>query len=238
LTSCSRKPHPSPFPAGISPPWRDAGARTPPSGITAGWCWNTGGGEFLAGLLKDAALPQLTCATEGYPPNLPVAKARLEPLCVRVTQHISDDELPFEDAQFDLVINRHESYSPREVRRILKLGGTFLTQQVGASDCIRLNELLQENAHLSYAHWTLDFARRELEAAGMYVTLAQEEFPRTWFKDIGAVVYYLKVIPWQIPEFDLPSFRSRLFSMDQVMQTEGGLHLTSHRFILIARNGS
>ncbi len=41
----------------------------------------TGGGEFLASL---APLPALTCATEGYAPNVPVARARLEPLGVQV----------------------------------------------------------------------------------------------------------------------------------------------------------
>src|SRR6187549_330120 len=37
----------------------------------------TGGGEFLSSLRP---LPALTCATEGYAPNLPVARRRLAPL--------------------------------------------------------------------------------------------------------------------------------------------------------------
>ena len=38
---------------------------------------DTGGGEVLSSLQP---LPVNTYATEGYPPNIPVAKARLEPL--------------------------------------------------------------------------------------------------------------------------------------------------------------
>ncbi len=194
----------------------------------------TGGGEFLAGLQEDCPLPAFTCATEGYPPNLPVAKARLEPFGVRVAHHTSDDELPFEDEQFDLVINRHESYNAQEVRRILRPGGIFLTQQVGARDCYRLNELLQEVPSVSYAHWTLDYARAELESAGFSIKMAQEEFPRTWFRDIGAVAFYLKIIPWQIPDFDIRAEREKLFHIYRLMQSEGGLHLTSHRFLISA----
>lgn len=203
-------------------------------GISSLLDMGTGGGEFLAGLAKDSKLPPQTWATEAYPPNVPVARACLEPLGVHVAQHPSDDALPFADAQFDLVINRHESYNVQEIKRILKPGGTFLTQQVGADDCIRLNELLQENAHLEYAFWTLDYARRELENIGMQVTLAQEEFTATWFKDIGAVVYYLKIIPWQIPNFNIEASREKLYTIYQLMQAEGGLHLTSHRFLLSA----
>ncbi len=43
----------------------------------------TGGGEFLSSL---APLPENTCATEGYPPKVDVARRRLEPLGVRSTR--------------------------------------------------------------------------------------------------------------------------------------------------------
>ena len=41
----------------------------------------TGGGEFLSSL---EPLPPNTHATEGYAPNVPVARARLEPLGIQV----------------------------------------------------------------------------------------------------------------------------------------------------------
>jgi hypothetical protein len=42
---------------------------------------DTGGGEFLCSLQP---LPQHTYVTEAYPPNVSIAKARLEPLGVQV----------------------------------------------------------------------------------------------------------------------------------------------------------
>src|SRR5712692_8615791 len=41
----------------------------------------TGGGELLSSLQP---LPPHTCATEGYAPNVPIARQRLEPLGVQV----------------------------------------------------------------------------------------------------------------------------------------------------------
>ncbi len=65
----------------------------------------TGGGEFLSSL---APFPPYTCATEAYPPNVPIAKARLEPLGIEVFQISEDNFLPIPDNTLDLVINRHE----------------------------------------------------------------------------------------------------------------------------------
>lgn len=76
----------------------------------------TGGGEFLSSLLPVEAR---VVATEGYPPNVPVARARLEPLGVEVVQTDARDDydLPFPSKSVDLVMNRHESFVPSEVHR-------------------------------------------------------------------------------------------------------------------------
>ena len=47
----------------------------------------TGGGEFLSSL---SPLPKYTCVTEGYEPNIMIARNRLEPLGVKVFR-VDDD---------------------------------------------------------------------------------------------------------------------------------------------------
>ena len=125
----------------------------------------TGGGEYLSRLQP---LPPLTCATEGYTPNIPVARKRLEPLGVQVYEVGDDGQLPFEDNQFDLVINRHEYYDPKEVLCVLKPGRRFFTQQVGGENEQTLNILLGAAAN-QYTYWTLDYAVRELQEAGWHI---------------------------------------------------------------------
>ena len=191
----------------------------------------TGGGEFLSSLRP---LPPDTCATEGYAPNLPLARARLEPMGVQVVETLAEDRLPVEGLRFDLVINRHESYSAREVRGVLKPGGRFVTQQVGGRDNVRLNRLLQAPAEGEFGAWTLDAAARQLEEAGFRIVDRREEFPETVVADIGAVVYYLKAIPWQIPDFTVEKYYEALTALHDQIRADGCLVLTSHRFFIEA----
>ena len=192
----------------------------------------TGGGEMLASL---APLPPHSFATESYPPNIPVARARLEPMGVQVAAtRLDQDILPFENDFFDLVLNRHESFSAAEVQRVLKPGGCFLTQQVGGRDNLHLNELLQDQVSFEFSAWTLQAALQQIERAGLHVTACREEFPETRVLDIGAVVFYLKAIPWQIADFSIEKYRPRLIKLHEQIEHDGCLLLHAHRFMLEA----
>lgn len=190
----------------------------------------TGGGEFLSRLSR---LPAHTCATEGYKPNVEVARRRLEPLGVRVSYIEKDEQIPFADEEFDLVVNRHESYCPKEVHRILKPGGLFITQQVGGTNDQELNEWLAA-PNDEFAHWNLDYAVRELEPY-FDIEGQDEEVTRSRFYDLGAVVYYLSVIPWQIPDFSVDRYDRQLRELHRTLEQQGYLDTSCHRFIIAAR---
>jgi SAM-dependent methyltransferase len=204
------------------------------SGVDTLLDMGTGGGEFLAGL---EPLPEHVYATEGYGPNIPVARARLEPLGVQVVEVQADERLQFGDDLFDMVINRHESFAAEEVWRVLKSGGRFVTEQVGGKIHLRLNELLQNQVVYPYADWVLEKAVGELEACGFEILEQREEYPKTIFMDIGAVVYYLRAIPWQIPGFSVAAYRERLWAVHKLIGEEGGLVVHSHLFFVEARKG-
>jgi SAM-dependent methyltransferase len=194
----------------------------------------TGGGEFLSSL---APLPPETAATEAYGPNVPIARRRLAPLGVRVfdTTQSGDDPLPFADGTFDLVVSRHESYAPSEVRRVLVSGGIFVTQQVGGRDLEELNHALGGPPH-TYCQRNLAAATEELERADFEVLDGREELLPGTFYDIGAVVLYLRIIPWQIPGFDLASYDTALRALHAMMESGTPLKVSSHRFLITARS--
>ncbi len=190
----------------------------------------TGGGEFLSSLQP---LPALTCATEGYAPNVPLARQRLEPLGVKVYAVDEDAHLPFSDGQFDLVINRHESYAPQEVLRILKPNGLFITQQVGDSNLSDLNGYLGAQPYM-FEHWRLDYAAQELRDAGWQIVVQKEEMPVTRFFDVGALIYYLKAVPWQVADFSVEKYFAKLVEMHKRIQRDGYFDAHYHRFLIMA----
>lgn len=195
----------------------------------------TGGGEFLSELPNR---PLLTCATENYPPNISIAKARLGHLGIKVYQSEDDGKgLPFRDNYFTLVINRHGGYDCDELFRVLRPGGIFLTQQVGPANEIALNEFLAPEMKPTYAgeEYGFEHLLNELKTAGFQVIRAEVAgMPKAYF-DIGAVVYYLKAIPWQIPGFlceeNLPIMR-RLYDK---IEAEGKFTTMEERLLFIVQ---
>ena len=192
----------------------------------------TGGGEFLSMLQP---LPNLTYATEGYAPNFPVAKKKLEPLGVQVFSVSEEDKLPFGDNTFGLVINRHESYDETEVLRVLKPDSVFITQQVGGKDNLDLNKALGAPADFGYLHWDLSYAVKGLRDAGFAITEAKEDFPINRYYDIGALLYYLKAIPWQIENFSTSRFKKELYQLHLQIEKDGFIDFTGHRFLIEAQ---
>jgi SAM-dependent methyltransferase len=198
----------------------------------------TGGGEFLSSLRP---LPRHAFATEGYPPNVSVARERLKPLGIEVVQTFCEDNaktpqlgsLPFRTGCFDLVIDRHESFVAREVFRVLKPSGAFLTQQVGTQNLIELNEKLGAERPTD-GEWNLDVATKQLEEAGFKIEERRRAILSSWFKDIGAVICCLKAVPWQIPDFSIRKYIDELRKLDESMRLKGGLKVKETRFLVKA----
>jgi hypothetical protein len=85
----------------------------------------------------------------------------------------------------------------------------------------------------AYQDWKLHTAAEEL--ADQLVLVEQKEaFPFMRFYDIGAVVFYLKAIPWQIPSFTMEAYRDSLIELHQFIEKKGFLDVKQHRFLLAA----
>lgn len=191
----------------------------------------TGGGELLSSLQP---LPRHTAATEGYAPNIPVARRRLAPLGIDVAEVADDGLLPFQDGSFDLLASRHEAYEPREVLRVLTPGGEFITQQVGGRDLVEVNEVLGGPTH-QYHGWRLATAAKQLSAQGFDITWQAEATVPVEFRDIGALVMFLRITPWHVPDFTVDRYATPLRALHEQMRQGRPLHVTCDRFALTAR---
>lgn len=191
----------------------------------------TGGGEFLISLQN---LPQKVCATEGYEPNLKIAEESIKKINGVVKFIDRDNQIPFVDESFGLIINRHEEFAAEEVYRVLNPGGIFLTQQVGGSNDLNLNTWLGADLP-PYLDWGLSGALGMLTDAGFEILDQQESLGYTRFFDTGAICYYLKCIPWQITDFTVERYQEKLIMLQEYLEKNGFIDLINHRFLLIAR---
>ena len=192
----------------------------------------TGGGEFLLSLKHPY---NNTSVTEMWIPNVELCKERLEPLGIQVKQVFNDSELPFEDNTFDIIINRHASFDIKEVKRILKPDGIFITQQVGGKNNEVLSKALIKDIARLYEDNTFDNNLKNLRNNLFEILYANEYSPYLRFKDIGAIVYFAKIIKWEFPNFSVENCFDKLCKLNEELNVKGYIESLEHRYILVCK---
>ena len=185
------------------------------------------------------SLPRLSVATEGFPPSLATAAPRLRSTGVHLvvtpqTRHA----LPFAAGTFELVISRHPiEVWWREIARVLRPGGTYLAQHVGPHSLRSLTEFLMGPLP-DASNRDTEVERRAAEAAGLVVQSMRLEHPRTAFFDIGAVVYFLRLVPWIVPGFTVPKYRDALRELHETIERHGAFETSASRTLIEATKPS
>jgi SAM-dependent methyltransferase len=194
----------------------------------------TGGGEVLAGV---PVLPPLMVATESWPPNVARATALLHPRGAAVVVDPDEPPLPFGDAAFDLVTSRHPVRAWwEEIARVLRPGGTYFSQQVGPASVFELVEFFlgPQPAEVRNSRHP-DAARREAIAAGLEVVDLRSATLRVEFRDVGAVVWFLRKVIWMVPGFTVQRYRDRLRELHGRIEAGGPFVAHSTRYLIEAR---
>jgi len=119
------------------------------------------------------------------------------------------------------------------LKRVLKREGVFITQQVG---CFTTANLLKDmlGSKASYGNWNLQSAINELERNGFTISDADEHITTVRFYDIGAIVYYLKAIPWLIEDFLPEKYYDELMYIHRRIERDGYYDILNHLFIITA----
>ncbi len=191
----------------------------------------TGGGEIFCSF---APFYGQVTATEGYRPNYLLAKKRLEPLCVKVVDFANSTarKLPFKNEEFDLVLNRHDAFNTIELFRILKIKGVFLTQQVGKNNLIDLMKFFDAKPRFEVA--SFQSVKKGLTDAGFKIKFAENWEGKTEFKDVGAIVYFLRNIPWIVKDFSVGSHLEYLLKLQKRIECGKKLVFRENRYLIEA----
>ena len=197
--------------------------------------YDTGGGEFLLSLRHPY---ENTAATEGYPPNVALCKERLVPLGIDLRVCKDAAHIPFPDEAFDLILNRHGDFFPPEIQRLLKPGGLFITQQVGSDNDRDLVERVLPGTAKPFPHENLREQKARFASLGFEILQAEEAFGPISFYDVGAFVWFARIIEWEFPGFSVDRCFDRLLQLQETVAREGRVTGTTHRYLIVARKGN
>ena len=193
---------------------------------------DTGGGEFLLSLNHPY---NNSAATENYPPNVELCKRKLLPLGINFQKADGNGILPFDEQSFDIVINRHGNFNPKEIGRVLKNCGIFITQQVGAENDRELVELLlNEMPEMPFPNQYLRIAQTAFEDAVFSIIKAEEAFRPIKFWDVGALVWFAHIIEWEFPNFCVKDCLENLYHAQEILEQKGVIEGKIHKFLLVA----
>jgi hypothetical protein len=112
-------------------------------------------------------------------------------------------------------------------------GGRFITQQCGGTNHTELNDLIGI-PRPPYEAWCLEKAAAQLRTVGFEAVTGREQFTTTRFHDVGAIVYYIRVVPWQAPDFRATNYLEPLRAMHHRIETAGPLTIRAHHFLVEA----
>jgi SAM-dependent methyltransferase len=195
----------------------------------------TGGGEVLATVPNG---PATLVATESWQPNVAVARKNLAQLGATVVEMADEfDDLPFDDASFDLVVSRHPvGVRWDEIARVLKPGGSYFSQDVGHGSVGELTEFMMgpqpaPDGPTRDPKWSVIDA----EAAGLTVVGVREFRGRMEFFDVAAVIHFLRKVVWIVPGFTVAAYWDRLRLLHEQLTKVGPFRATTVRFLFEAR---
>ena len=143
--------------------------------------------------------------------------------------------IPYEDESFDMIINRHGDFNAKEIYRLLKKGGIFITQQVGEDNDRDLVKIVLPDVEKPFPHMNLAEQKREFEAAGFQILEEGEVFGPIKFYDIAAFVWFARIIEWEFPNFSVENCFEHLLTMQKIIEEKGEVEGTTHRYMIAAQ---
>ena len=122
-----------------------------------------------------------------------------------------------------------------ELYRLLKKGGIFITEQVGSDNDRDLVEMVLPGTEKPFPHLNLKEQKKVFEDAGFHLIRAEEAYRPIKFYDMGAFVWFAHIIAWEFPGFSVDRCFEGLLNMQKIIEAEGCVEGTIHRYLLVAQ---
>lgn len=149
---------------------------------------------------------------------------------------MSSENLQFPSAFFDVISSRHAPFSSKEVFKVLKSDGYFLTQQVSEADKLNIKEAFGRGQAFNQSDGKLkEQYIRELSNAGFSEVKSYEYNAFDYFQTPEDLIFLLKHTPI-ISNFGQDKRDFELLNkFIEKNKTEKGIMTNSKRFLIIAK---
>ncbi|MCB0098669.1 MAG: hypothetical protein KDE46_23205, partial [Caldilineaceae bacterium] len=84
--------------------------------------------------------------------------------------------------------------------------------------------------HVSLGHYV-----PWLERAGLEIVMQEDWSGELAFTDVGAIVYYLKAVPWLAPGFTVEKYLDNLLALQRKLEQDGRLVFTAKKIMVEAK---
>ena len=159
------------------------------------------------------------------------------PLGIHFRECNDPTQIPFADESFDLILNRHGSFDPIELFRLLRQNGVFITEQVGEDNDRDLVKMVLPEAPKPFPHLNLKEQQMHFQNAGFQILRAEEAYRPIRFYDVGAFVWFAHIIEWEFPNFSVDRCFEELLKMQEVINENGKIEGTIHRYLIVGKTG-
>ena len=118
---------------------------------------------------------------------------------------------------------------------MLKHGGIFITQQVGAQNDREPVKLLCGETEIPFPGQYLESTSRKFQNAGCTILHGEDVFRPIRFYDVGALVWFARIIQWEFPNFAVDTHLDNLQNAQRILEEYGTIDGPIHRFLLVAQ---
>lgn len=144
----------------------------------------------------------------------------------------NSNKLPFESESFDIVISRHAPFNIKEVARVLKMNGIFLTQQVGERDKQNIKDVFTRGQSYHQLHGNLINKYSKDSKKLKLKVLRKDHYHSTEYYGEEDLIFLLENTP-VIPSFNAKKDMKVLQSLKAKYGTKLGIKTNACRYLLV-----
>jgi len=194
----------------------------------------TGGGEKLLSLARHFA----TAVGVDPDPDMIGAARSNGAACSNVTfAEMGAEALLFPEGSFDVVLTRHAPVRVPEVVRVLRSGGYFVTQSVGANNMANIQMAFGTGSGTQYDEDERSRMNEFTRLACRVVATGAYDV-RYWVKDVASLVFWFKAIAGanEVPaDFSIEHHWRVINQIIAESATPHGFRTNEHRTLLVAQ---